>query len=101
MANPGGPAETLNEHQRRRLLVTCQHIDGMLSELEAVLNQSASKSAFPKYVSDIPTAQRHTIDDYIARVRAQLKRACWKDKGLRRRSRPFRHLMRRTSHCSS
>ena len=75
MANPGGSAESLNEHQRRRLLVTCRHVDGMLSEIEAVLNQSASKAAFPKYVPDIPPAQRRTIEDYIARLRAQLKRA--------------------------
>jgi len=74
MAILGGPPEALNEHQQRRLLVTCQHIDGMLSELEAVLNQSASKSAFPKYIPDISPAQRHTIEDYIARLRAQLKR---------------------------
>lgn len=75
MANPGGSAESLNEHQRRRLLVTCRHVDGMLSEIEAVLNQSASRAAFPKYVPDIPPAQRRTIEDYIARLRAQLKRA--------------------------
>lgn len=74
MANRGGAAETLNEGQQRRLLVTCRHIDGMLSEVEAVLNQSASKSAFPRYVSDIPASRRHTIEDYIARIRAQLKR---------------------------
>ena len=75
MANPGGSAESLNEHQRRRLVVTCRHVDGMLSEIEAVLNQSASKAAFSKYVPDIPPAQRRTIEDYIARLRAQLKRA--------------------------
>jgi len=74
MAEMGGPLRTLNEHQQRRLLVTCQHIDGMLSDLEAVLNQSVAKSAFPKYIPDIPPAQHSTINDYIARLRAQLKR---------------------------
>jgi GTP-binding protein EngB required for normal cell division len=64
----------LNESQKRRLRVTCQHIDKMLMSVEGVLNQSASKAAFPKYLSEIPLAQRRTIEGYIARIRAQLLR---------------------------
>jgi len=81
MASSGGSAETLNEHHRRRLLVTCQHIDGMLSELEAVLNQSASKSAFPKYIDDIPSVRQRRIEERIARVRVQLTRVL-EDQGI-------------------
>jgi GTP-binding protein EngB required for normal cell division len=64
----------LNESQKRRLRVTCQHIDKQLTDIEAVLNQSASKAAFPKYLAEIPLAQRRTIEGYIARIRAQLLR---------------------------
>jgi len=66
--------EGLNEHHKRRLSVTCSHIDNLLADVEAVLWASASKSPFPKYIPDIPPAQRRVIEDYIARVRARLVR---------------------------
>lgn len=62
----------LNEYQQRRLSVTCRHIDKLLADIEAVLWASASKSPFPKYISDISPAQRRVIEDYIARIRARL-----------------------------
>jgi GTP-binding protein EngB required for normal cell division len=68
------PVGSLNEYQRRRLLVTCEHIDKMLSQIEDVLNQSSSKSVFPKYASEIPLKQKRTIEAYIGRIRAQLLR---------------------------
>jgi len=68
------PEPTLNEHQQRRLRVTCEHIDKMLSEVEEILNVASSKAAFPKYSLDISPVQRRTIEDYIARIRAQLVR---------------------------
>jgi GTP-binding protein EngB required for normal cell division len=66
--------ESLNEFQARRLRVTCQYIDGLLRDIEEILNAAASKAAFPRYVPDIAPAQRRTVEDYIARVRAQLVR---------------------------
>ncbi|MGB6430321.1 MAG: dynamin family protein [Candidatus Acidiferrales bacterium] len=72
-SEPRNPPE-LNLSQKRRLTVTCQHIDKQLTDVEAVLNQSASKAAFPKYRSEIPLAERRTIEGYIARIRAQLLR---------------------------
>jgi hypothetical protein len=63
---------TLNPSQRQRLLITCKHIDRLLGDIEATLNAAASKSAFPSYVGDITPMQRKTIEDYIARLRAQL-----------------------------
>ncbi len=68
------PEATLNEHQQRRLRVTCEHIDKMLSEVEEILNVASSKAAFPRYTLDISPVQRRTIEDYIARIRAQLVR---------------------------
>src|SRR5579862_5171974 len=66
--------ETLNPYQANRLRITCQYIDKLLVETESVLNTTTSKAAFPRYAADILPAQRRTIEDYIARVRAQLVR---------------------------
>jgi GTP-binding protein EngB required for normal cell division len=68
------PGESLNPYQANRLRITCQYIDKLLGEIEGVLNATTSKAAFPRYAADILPAQRRTIDDYIARVRAQLVR---------------------------
>ncbi|MFZ3214796.1 MAG: dynamin family protein [Candidatus Acidiferrales bacterium] len=68
------PRETLNPYQANRLRITCQYIDKLLGDIEGVLNAAASKAAFPRYVTDIAPVQRRTIEDYIARVRAQLVR---------------------------
>jgi len=66
--------ESLNPYQANRLRITCQYIDKLLVETESVLNTTTSKAAFPRYAADILPAQRRTIEDYIARVRAQLVR---------------------------
>ncbi|MFZ3243737.1 MAG: hypothetical protein WA185_01555, partial [Candidatus Acidiferrales bacterium] len=69
-----GSREHLNPSQANRLRVTCQYIDKLLGEIEDVLNTTTCKAAFPRYSPDIAPAQRRTIEDYIARVRAQLVR---------------------------
>lgn len=65
-------SETFNEYQRRRLRVTCQHIDGLLTEIETILGASDSKPPFPKYVTDLGAAQRKRLEHGLARMRAQL-----------------------------
>jgi hypothetical protein len=67
-------SESLNPNQRRRLRITCEYVDKLLSDLEAALNESASKSPFPRYLNDISPAQRRSIEDYIARIREQMVR---------------------------
>jgi len=64
----------LNPSQRRHLLTSCQYADKLLSEIEAVLAASQSKSPFPKYKSDISPAQAKVVQDYISRMRAQVVR---------------------------
>ncbi len=49
-------------------------MDKLLADIETVLNTATSKTPFPRYINDISPAQRRTIEDYIARVRAQLVR---------------------------
>ena len=64
----------LNDPQQRRLRVTCQYIDKLLSDIESVLHAAASKSPFPRYVVDIAPAQSRVIEDHIHRLRSQLLR---------------------------
>ena len=64
----------LNDAQQRRLRVTCQYIDKLLSDIESVLHATASKSPFPRYIVDITPAQSRVIEDHIHRLRSQLLR---------------------------
>lgn len=72
--DPHASRSSLNEFQAGRLRVTCQYIDRLLGDIEAILNVSTSEAAFPRYSSDVALAQRRTIEDYISRIRAQLIR---------------------------
>ena len=64
----------LNPSQRLHLLTSCQYADKLLSEIEATLVASQSKSPFPKFKPDISPAQAKVVQDYISRMRAQLVR---------------------------
>jgi GTP-binding protein EngB required for normal cell division len=68
------PEESLNSNHARRLSVTCRHIDKLLADMENALSVASSKQAFPEYLSDVTPAQRRVIEDYVARIRAQLSR---------------------------
>jgi GTP-binding protein EngB required for normal cell division len=67
-------AAGMNEFQARCLSATCQYIDKVIGEIEQVLNSAASKAAFPKFIDDVTPTHRRTIEDYLARIRAQLTR---------------------------
>ena len=64
----------LNEFQAQRLRVTCEYIDKLLGEVGEILRVAESKAAFPRFISDITPPQSRTVEDYIARLRAQLAR---------------------------
>jgi GTP-binding protein EngB required for normal cell division len=64
----------LNSSQRLHLLTSCQYADKLLSEIEATLTESQSKSPFPRFKPDISATQAKVVQDYIARMRAQLVR---------------------------
>ena len=66
--------DSLNEFQASRLRVTCHYVDKLLGDIQAILNVPTSKAVFPRYAFDVAPAQRQTIEDYIARIRAQLVR---------------------------
>jgi GTP-binding protein EngB required for normal cell division len=67
--------EGLNEHQKRHLLSNCQYADKLLSDIEAILQASQSKSAFPKYSGSLAPSQARVVEDYVARIRSQIVRA--------------------------
>lgn len=69
---PGTPSP--NEHQARYIRSTCEYIDRLLTDIEAVLNASASGSVFPRYSADLTPLQRQTIEDFVACLRARLVR---------------------------
>jgi len=48
--------------------------DKLLSEVAEIFHATASKPAFLPFAPDVAPAQRRTIEDYIARLRAQLVR---------------------------
>ncbi len=64
----------LNSSQRLHLLSSAQYADKLLSEIEGTLVASQSKSPFPKFKPDLSRAQAKVVQDYIARMRAQLVR---------------------------
>lgn len=64
----------LHKPQQRHLRVTCQYVDRLLGDIESVLYAAASKSPFPRYVSDISPMQSGVIQDHILRMRSQLIR---------------------------
>ena len=68
------PEDSLNSSQKRHLLTSCQYADKLLAEIEAVLSAASSKSPFPRFKGDIAPAQAKVVQDYVARLRAQMVR---------------------------
>ncbi len=68
-------AGELNENQQRRLRISCQYIDKLLSDIEDVLHEATSQSPFPRHVMDVGPAQIRVLEDYIRRIRSQLVHA--------------------------
>jgi hypothetical protein len=65
-------SNSLNWNHRRRLSVTCRHIDRLLAEVDAALNPAASKRAFPQYHLDLSREEKRMVEDHIAGIRARL-----------------------------
>src|SRR5437870_3584896 len=64
----------LNENQQRRLIVTCQHVDPLLADLQRSFIEAQSSSPFGRYANDLAPAEQRLVTDYIARIRTQLLR---------------------------
>ena len=72
--DPARRAGELNEKQKFRLRITCQHIDKLLGDLDHVLHAASSQSPFPRYIVDMTPAQIRVLEDHIRRFRSQLLR---------------------------
>ena len=66
--------DALNEHHLRRLLVSSQYVDRLLSEIENILNTQHSNAVLPRYSIDVLPTERRVVEEHIARIRQQLVR---------------------------
>jgi hypothetical protein len=62
--------EGLNEHQQRRVLVTCKHVDKLLHNVGDIL--AASSSPFGRYQASLTSAQQETLETSIGSIREGL-----------------------------
>jgi len=65
----------LNDNQKRHLLSSFRHVDGLLSDIEALLASTGTESPFSQYIQDITPVQKKAIVEGIARLRAQMAAA--------------------------
>jgi hypothetical protein len=63
----------LNPFQQRRLLLSFQHIDTLLAEVEGLLAPANEKALFPAYVPDLPASARQRLEEAISGVRARMR----------------------------
>lgn len=61
----------LNEHHRRRLLVSCQYVDQLLASVERII-AGTSSSPFPKYVQDLTDEEQRDMRRRIADLRSEI-----------------------------
>jgi GTP-binding protein EngB required for normal cell division len=71
---PAPERTALNESQQRNLIITCQHVDRLLADLEQAFVEARSNSPFGRYVNDLAPAEQRLVQDYLARIRTQLVR---------------------------
>jgi len=62
----------MNQFHRRRIASTFRHIDGRLAEIEAILQAVGSQSPFSAYALDIEPMARHTVANYLQRLREKM-----------------------------
>jgi GTP-binding protein EngB required for normal cell division len=67
-------ARALNSSHQLHLASNAQYADKLLGEVDAILAAATSKSAFNKYKSSLSPVQMKIIQDYVARIRAQMIR---------------------------
>ena len=63
---------TLNEHQQRHLLVSCQYIDKLLGEIEQIAHVPSAEVLFPRHSSTMTSMQKRVLQDYLSRIRSRV-----------------------------
>lgn len=69
-----GEAQGLNDNHQRRLRITFQYIDKLLSEAEHTMEEATSTSPFREHVDDTTPIQRKVVHDYVVRIRETMRR---------------------------
>ena len=64
--------DALNSSHKHHLQTSFKYVDDLLSDVESILLSSTSKSPFPRYRGDLSPVQIKVVQDYIARIRAQM-----------------------------
>ncbi len=72
MISPHSKKPLFSFSHANRLLIGCQHIDKLLGEIEGILHESSSNTAFPRYLSDLSPSQSSCIEDYVSLIRTRL-----------------------------
>ena len=67
-----GSPDSLNWSHKLHLSTSFKYVDDLLADIESILVSSTSKSPFPKYRDDLLPVQIKVIQDYLARIRAQM-----------------------------
>ena len=70
----------LDPLQKNAVLSTCLHIEGRLTELQALLAQDRRPSPLDPYINDVSSAETEMVADYFDRIRAamvSLPRKTW------------------------
>ena len=70
--SPMGSQDSLNWSHKLHLSTSFKYVDDLLSDIESILVSSTSKSPFPKYRDELLPVQVKVIQDYLARIRAQM-----------------------------
>lgn len=64
----------MTENHIRILLVTFQHVNGLLSEAERIMNSKPSEPPFQEYLQDSNPNQRQVMREEILRIREMMQR---------------------------
>ncbi len=67
-------AANLNDNQKRRLLTTFEHLDGVLADALQALVSAEAPSPFQRYQPDSLPVQRKVLADYVSRLRGTMVR---------------------------
>lgn len=62
----------MNEHHRRNILTTLQHVHQEFAAIEAILAAIGVDSPLSQYVLDVQPMQRRVIEDYLNRIRREM-----------------------------
>jgi GTP-binding protein EngB required for normal cell division len=63
---------SFNESQKRSFLTGFVDVHRRMAEMEGVIAQSATPSAFSQYVDDLSPTEKKVVQDYFARIRSTM-----------------------------